>query len=60
MDNKLIGWFEFDREVGASGNSMFAEVSGHDNVKPKKGLTKHLDTIKTESFLKDERVDTYI
>ena len=47
---------------GATGNSMFPQLMGrggrgHSDIEPVIRTTKRLDTARSESFLKDERVD---
>ena len=58
---------ENDKEVqfwaeGATGNSMFPQLlgrggRGHSDIKPVTRTTKTLDTARSTSFLKDERID---
>ena len=58
---------EDDKEVqfwaeGATGNSMFPQLlgrggRGHSDIKPVTRTTKTLDTARSTSFLKDERID---
>ena len=47
-------------QKGNTGNSMFKQIgakSAYENVEPVQKVTSTLDTVKKNSFLKDERVD---
>eukprot|EP00523_Entomoneis_sp_CCMP467_P010825 CAMPEP_0168726736 /NCGR_PEP_ID=MMETSP0724-20121128/4820_1 /TAXON_ID=265536 /ORGANISM="Amphiprora sp., Strain CCMP467" /LENGTH=326 /DNA_ID=CAMNT_0008773555 /DNA_START=3495 /DNA_END=4475 /DNA_ORIENTATION=- len=55
-DGKKVQFYQ----RGDTGNSMFQQIGAagvYNNVKPVEKITKKLDTVKQESFLKDERVD---
>lgn len=56
-EKEVLFWAE-----GATGNSMFPQLlgrggRGHSDIKPVTRTTKTLDTARSTSFLKDERID---